>query len=236
MVTDANVNEKAEVESQYTLKFQHNNNTVHLTFYFTKCSIWIQGSPTKINNVTIAQFFAIHYLEKVANMVVKAIPMEDIKNELRKKIESYLEVNERSGDVTRELEKDKCVSCPKNCSNNGKSQLCVQCSRSQHFNCAGIKSDEERTLFITGGEEFVCTRCFSTPGLSLAGTRPVRALTNGVEVSAPATVTTIANVDGRDDSTEEVQPDPGLARVNNQLTVETEETGNIVATLPPSYQ
>ena len=59
IVTDDNFDIKSEVECQFSVKFSHNdiNHKVHITFYYTKCSIWIQGSPTKINNTTIAQFF-----------------------------------------------------------------------------------------------------------------------------------------------------------------------------------
>ena len=55
MVTDANITEKSEVEAQYTIEFMFNNvkHDVHMTFYYTKCSIWIQGSSTKINNLTV---------------------------------------------------------------------------------------------------------------------------------------------------------------------------------------
>ena len=96
MVTDANITEKTEVEAQYTIQFEYNNvkHNVHMTFYYTKCSIWIQGSSTKINNITIAQFFATHYLEKLAHMIVKNINLESIKTELKQRLVSFIENEE----------------------------------------------------------------------------------------------------------------------------------------------
>ena len=54
--TDTEINTAAEVEARYTLQFNYMDAThnIHITFYYTRCSIWIQGSCSLVNNITIA--------------------------------------------------------------------------------------------------------------------------------------------------------------------------------------
>ena len=64
--TDANSNKRSEVEAQYAIEFEHDGikHNIHITFYYTKCSLWLQGLSTKINNLTVAQFFANSILRR----------------------------------------------------------------------------------------------------------------------------------------------------------------------------
>ena len=80
----------SEVECQYSIQISHSDvkYSVHITFYYTRCSLWIQGAHSKINNMTVAQFFTIQYLERIVNMVERTIPLKDITDELRKRITS----------------------------------------------------------------------------------------------------------------------------------------------------
>ena len=36
---------------------------------------------------------------------------------------------------------------------------CVTCNRKQHFNCASLRDEEERNLFLSGMEDFKCSNC-----------------------------------------------------------------------------
>ena len=164
--------EKSEVECQYSIQFTYDEvkHTIHITFYYTRCSIWIQGSPSKINNITVAHFFAIHYLERISNMVVKTVPLQKIGEELRTRITSFLtsdEVKHIHPQSTSTIETGKCVSCNRRCNGNGKSIDCVKCGNKQHFQCANIKEAAEREMFLSGGEPFVCNKCFSDAGVFL---------------------------------------------------------------------
>ena len=166
VITDNNSNNnKVEVECQYTVKFAFNNvqYSIHITFYYTKCSIWLHGPPTKINNCTIAQFFSIHYLEKVSNMMERFIPLQEVGNELKNRISMFLRntVDEKSNSVDNIQSNNKCITCKKNCPNKTKSIVCNICNNKQHFNCAGIKDETERTKFLNGRITFLCTQCIS---------------------------------------------------------------------------
>ena len=108
-------------------------------------------------------------------MIVKNINLDSIKTELKQRLVKFIENeegvtgSEASGNVVRhEKEGNKCVACPKTCANNDKSMACSQCSRKQHFNCAGIKTSEERQIYMSGGEYFVCSKCLLTPGIDLS--------------------------------------------------------------------
>ena len=171
----SDLDEKSEVESQYSIQFPYNNTkyNVHVTFFYTKCSIFLQGSSVKLNNITPAQFLAIHYIEKVANAVINTAPLEEISKSLEERTLSFLKADEVDNIKNNipSLESGKCVSCSRRCSNNNKSVLCSKCNRRQHFNCAGIKNESERDLFLSGSELFVCNKCFADVGVSLDESR-----------------------------------------------------------------
>ena len=159
------LNEKSEVEAQHSIQFYHGDvkYNVHITFYYTKCSLWIQGPPGKINNITVAQFFTIQYLERVANMVERTIPLDEIGHELKLRITSFLS-NEENGTIqprNKHISETKCVTCNRKCSDNKKSIVCCQCGMKQHFHCASIKDESERRLYLDGGVPFTCNMCFA---------------------------------------------------------------------------
>ena len=57
--SDNAIDTKSEVEAQHSIYFWYDDikYNVHVTFYYTKCSLWIQGSSTEINGLTLEQFF-----------------------------------------------------------------------------------------------------------------------------------------------------------------------------------
>ena len=167
IASDDNIGKRSEVEAQYSLQFEHSNvkHNVHLTFYYTKCSLWVQGNSSKIDNLTIAQFFTYNYIEKVAIEAEKTFPLETIGQELRERITSFLSEQDchnliNTGQYT--VQDNKCVTCPRKCSDNDKSMSCISCSRKQHFKCANIRSEDERQLFLSGEEVFTCNECIQS--------------------------------------------------------------------------
>ena len=68
--------QKSDVEAQYSVQFEFDQlkYTVSITFYYTKCSLWIQGPPIQIDGMSLAQFFVVNYLEKVSNMIERSPP------------------------------------------------------------------------------------------------------------------------------------------------------------------
>lgn len=48
-----------DVEAQYSIQFKYNNikHSVSIRLYYTRCSIWIQGLPTPIDGIMLAQLF-----------------------------------------------------------------------------------------------------------------------------------------------------------------------------------
>ena len=166
VIQDNEDQRRSEVEAQYSIQYVYNGtrHNVHLTFYYTKCSILVQGTSTKIETLTVAQFFSCHYIEKISNMVENMAPLKDISNELKKRISSFLSDEETSklttGDESKiEERSSKCVSCSRNCQDNNKSIACCKCNHKQHFKCAGIISDAEREVFLSNSEQFVCSKC-----------------------------------------------------------------------------
>ena len=87
------LNETSEVEAQYSIQFHHNDvrYNIHITFYYTRCSIWIQGPAAKINNMTVAQFFAINYIERISNMIEETVPLDNITVTLKERITSLFD-------------------------------------------------------------------------------------------------------------------------------------------------
>ena len=160
VIKDEEVLRRSEVEAQYSIQFTYNNTPqkVHITFYYTKCSIWVQGSSSKINNLTVAQFFTLHYIEEFANAISDNIRINEIGETLRKRIIEYLDEDEkRKLEGSTELRFDhKCPTCDKRCHDNGKSMECHKCQIKQHFRCANIRSEEERSIYLTGKENFIC--------------------------------------------------------------------------------
>ena len=152
------IDEKSEVEAQYSIQFYSNNikHSIHLTFYYTKCSIWIQGQTARIQNMTPAQYFVIHYLEKVSNMVQNTVSLEELSTVLETRIISFLTEEEtKSIQCDKTLPGDKkCVTCSRKCSDNNKSIKCNKCGKFQHFHCAGIKDESERNMFFSGNDMF----------------------------------------------------------------------------------
>ena len=135
---------------------------MHVTFYYTKCSLWIQGNSTKINNLTIAQFFAYYYIEKIARSIEKSVPLDKVGEALRDRILSFLSNEERNQVLNGDdhaLHDDKCVTCSRRCNDSNKSMSCTVCKRKQHFNCANIKDSKEREIFLSGEEVFTCNKC-----------------------------------------------------------------------------
>ena len=72
---------------------------------------------------------------------------------MKQRLVSFIENEEgvRGGEasvaaIRQERDGDKCVSCTRKCANNDKNMACKECARKQHFNCAGIKTEEERKL------------------------------------------------------------------------------------------
>ena len=163
VVTDEGILKKSEVEAQYLIYFSYKGtpHKVYITFYYTKCSLWIQGSSSKINNLTVAQFFAYNYLENIAKMIENSIPLQDLGEELRIRINSFLTEEEMSQLMSGKTDTvaHKCVTCSKNCQDNNKSMICSSCKQKQHFNCARLKLESEREKFLTGKERFICSKC-----------------------------------------------------------------------------
>ena len=115
VIQDGESQKRSEVEAQYSIQYEYNGSPhkVHITFYYTKCSIFIQGGSTKIETLTIAQFFVYHYIEKIANMVENMVPLQDIGNELKTRITSFLSADEISRltiQATKELRTGKTTS------------------------------------------------------------------------------------------------------------------------------
>ena len=156
-------NRKSEVEAQHSIQFEHDDiqHSVHLTFYYTKCSLWLQGNSTKINNLTIAQFFTYYYIERIASCIEKSVPLDKIGKVMADRIRSFLSADEQTqlnGEPAPQQD-DRCVTCPRRCMDNDKSMACLTCKRKQHFNCANIRDDNERQLFLTYKEDFRCSKC-----------------------------------------------------------------------------
>ena len=172
LISDNSI-QKSQVEAQYTIHFFYDSikYTAHLTFYFTKCSIWIQGSSTKIDRLTIAQFFTYNYIEKISNLIQSKVRLNEIGYELKNRINQFLSDEERlqgsEGSVTSKIADEKCVICPRKCQKNDKSVQCHNCNRRQHFQCAGIKAEEERQMFTLGQQPFTCSICLSLPKVIL---------------------------------------------------------------------
>ena len=166
--------ESSEVEAQFSIQFSQNEvkYNVHVTFYYTRCSIWIQGSSAKINNLTAAQYFTMHYIEKVSNMVVKTVPLDSVTEVLRERITSFLSPDEAKSLAgnNKQIEEGRCVSCSRKCSDNNKSIECNLCSMKQHFYCAGIKVETERNMYLSGSMPFTCNNCFAEGGVMLDDT------------------------------------------------------------------
>ena len=161
LVTDADVQQRSEVEAQYSISFLHDDirHKVHITFYYTKCSLWIQGSSCKINNMTVAQFFTYYYLENIINIIKNTVPLEKIGETLRQRIHSFLDDEQIRRLTSGEAIDTKCSVCKRKCHENGKSMKCGKCSQYQHFQCVGIKTEEERKMYVNGLETFVCDGC-----------------------------------------------------------------------------
>ena len=162
-ITDSELNSRSEVEAQHSISFVYDNTQykVHLTFYYTKCSIWVQGSSSKINNLTVAQFFTFHYIEKITNTISENVALDDIGQTLRRRILEFLDGEEKrqlEGSVEPRAE-HKCPTCDKKCHENGKSMACCKCQQKQHFRCANIRSEDERSMYLTGKESFICGKC-----------------------------------------------------------------------------
>ena len=161
IATDAENKQRSEVEAQYSIHFIHDDieHKVHITFYYTKCSIWIQGSSSKIDNMTIAQFFTYNYLEHIKNIIISTVPLKRIGETLRNRIISFLDEDQVRKLNNGEQKEDKCSICNRKCYDNGKSMRCNACSKTQHFNCVNIKTIEERNLYLNGSERFLCSDC-----------------------------------------------------------------------------
>ena len=168
------LSETSEVEAQFSIQFTQNEGkyNVHITFYYTRCSIWIQGSSAKINNMTVAQFFTMHYIEKVSNMVVQTVPLDSVTEMLKERITSFLSPDETKSFLgnNRQIEEGICVSCSRKCLDNNKSIQCNLCKMKQHFHCAGIKVESERNMYLVGGMPFTCNKCFAEGGVILDDT------------------------------------------------------------------
>ena len=163
VVTDADILKKSEVEAQYSIQFRCNNtqHNVHVTFYYTKCSIWVQGPSTKIANLTVAQFFIYNYLEKIANMIERTVPLKEVGDTMKEHICQFLSENE-SNLILKGISNgnaEKCLTCEKKCYDNGKSTRCAECHRKQHFQCASITPGEERESYLKGSQKFLCSKC-----------------------------------------------------------------------------
>ena len=155
---------RLEVEAQYSIQFEYEeiHHNIHITFYYTKCSLWLQGNSTKINNLTIAQFFMYNYIERIANAIEETVPLHKIGEALRERITSFLSkqvVDQITNGDDHVLHDDKCLTCPRNCTDNGKSMACISCKRKQHFNCASIRDEKERESYLSGTEIFTCSKC-----------------------------------------------------------------------------
>ena len=168
LYSDNSIDTKSEVEAQHTVQFWHDDikYNIHITFYYTKCSLWIQGASTKISGLTLAQFFTYHYIESISNMVQNNIPLKQIGEEMHSRITKFLTVHEMEEITSNKLpitiREEKCVTCARKCYDNNKSMKCVTCGFKQHFQCAGIKPEPERQLFLSGSTPFNCSKCIGS--------------------------------------------------------------------------
>ena len=163
--------QKSEVEAQYSIHFSFDQikYTISITLYYTKCSLWIQGPPTQIDGMALAQFFVVNYLEKVSKMIERNVSLESVGDALRLRITSFM-TDEEARDLinkTVEIDSEHCVSCSRKCANNNKSIRCTNCQGKQHFKCASVNDESQRQMYLTGGEVFICNRCFSEVDISL---------------------------------------------------------------------
>ena len=209
---DANPNNRSDVEAQYSLQFEHNGtrHNVHITFYYTKCSLFIQGQSSKINNLTIAQYFACQYIEKISEIIEETVPLDDIGKVLRERITSFLSKDEAlqiSNGDGQLAQGEKCVSCPRKCHDNDKSMRCSSCKKKQHFNCAGIRDDDERQIFLTGSLEFICDNCVSDKKTTVQGPNSKPCTETGQRSNPSSPCAVKAGVDNVDMVVEEIGSD-----------------------------
>ena len=113
------------------------------------------------------------------------------------RITSFLSADEQTqlNGESAPQQDDRCVTCPRRCIDNDKSMACLTCNRKQHFNCANIRDDNERQLFLTHKEDFRCSKCIhiNTPEIiyeesqqNLEGvTSPVETTINEAEDRGP---------------------------------------------------
>ena len=149
-------------------------------------------------------------MEKIANLIVQSVPIDKINSQLRDRIESFLDDKEKCDVITAPEGASKCVSCPKNCSNNGKSIICTKCNRFQHFQCAGVKTADERGIFSSGDVPFICSKCLANPGnaIAISGSVKLKSILKPA-LNATASADTTAGVkfacETTDDTTEILQ-------------------------------
>ena len=216
--------EKSEVEAQYSIHFWFDQlrYTISITLYYTKCSLWIQGPSTQIDGMALAQFFVVNYLEKVSKMIERSVSLKAVSETLRQRITSFIgeeEARELTNNV--ETESDHCVSCSRRCANNNKSIRCSNCQGKQHFKCASVNDESQRQMYLTGGEIFICNRCFSEVDVNLLNS-PMSP--PNVSSMSPQTVQrTITNAESSDMSS-------SLCEAQANIIINGNETSKIATT------
>lgn len=163
-----------EIEGEYKVK---------LKLYTTTCSLQIQVMgdieerkefESKLN-MTPAEYFADLVVE-YGDKIIKEMPNIDdeyIPKDLEKKIEEMEaktaktasnpmenQISKKTSDINESGDR-KCNGCPRNIVLKNKRVYsdCQTCGKIEHFNCAGIKSENRKKKILEGKISFHCHVC-----------------------------------------------------------------------------